>query len=51
MHALGRVFKEEVCGQGDNAYFELFGLDLLIDYQLGVHLLEINLSARCEERH
>jgi hypothetical protein len=29
----------------------LYGLDLLIDENLMLHLLEINLSAACEERH
>lgn len=31
--------------------FELFGFDLLIDSKLSLHLLEINLSAKCDERH
>lgn len=26
-------------------------MDILLDSQLDLHLLEINMSARCEERH
>lgn len=45
------IFLGELCkDSSNNNYFELFGLDLIIDCKLDLHLLEINLSARCEER-
>jgi hypothetical protein len=45
------VFAREIVVGSTESNFELFGFDLLIDSVLHLHLLEVNLSARCEERH
>lgn len=44
---LTTIFKQEIA-EGSHNSFELFGLDMLIDANLNMHLLEVNLSAACE---
>jgi hypothetical protein len=51
LRKLRPIFQNEVCRNSSNKSFEFFGFDLLIDSDFRLYLLEVNLSAKCEERH
>ena len=51
LRKLSEVFRLQIAKKEQTNCFELFGCDILLDACLHMHLLEVNMAARCQERH